>query len=321
MPRVSLRTSIMHDQLRRNRPNNISGWKYISIEPKGTRAKKILQRDNATFLFKEPNDDFEIVTEVFNSILANELEINHVQYFPAKYQDKYGVVCRRFLKDSPQVEELVELKEILYRHSQGLQKYSLAEFDKMKGRDKEAVAEQSIDNLYMVLEEEGGEAILRDFFKMIGFDALIGHTDRHWENYGIWLGYTKRKRLFLRFAPIYDTVSSFLAGTPDSQVEKHLTAHLKKPDWYRPKRDDNCKIKVPGNAKCNHFDLMEYIANSDQLSVYMDELFWTFERFDRKVAAEILKRFFPDLSNIRKSSIIEILVQRHKIGAAIRDRM
>lgn len=322
MGRVSLKTSVNENQLKRDRPRDISGWKFISHEPKGTRVKSILRRDNTTFLFKEPNDPLEIDIEVFNSILANELDISHVQYFPALYKGKPGVVCERFLRSSPQVDELMEMKELLYRHSAKLQRFSAAEFKELMGRDEDAVAEQSIDNIFLVLEEEsdGHETVLKPFFRMIGFDALIGHTDRHWENYGILLAHNRRRSLVLKLAPLYDTVTSYLVGsTSDERLEKMLRKEFLDPTWYQPNREDNCKIKVPNKPRTNHFDLLRYIAKSSDMSVYLPDVFWSFERFDRKLVVAIMKRFFSHLSDVRKRTIIEILCQRHRIGMQIRD--
>lgn len=314
-------TPIQENGLRRDRFNNISSWKFVSREPKGTRVKSILLRGQSVFLFKEPNDHLEIAAEIFNSILANELGLNHVQYFPAKYNGKKGVVCASFLQYSTTIAELMEMKELLYRHSARLQKFSLAEYKQLRGRDPEAVKEHHIDNIFLVLDEECGSdpKVLKAFFRMIGFDALIGHTDRHWENYGLMLAYTKRRTVSLKLAPIYDTVTAYRIGErSDARIAKMLENEFKSPEWYRPSREDNCKIKIPENPLSNHFDLVCHIAKSTSMSVYRDDVFWAFDQFPKVHLEKLIDKFFRDLNPVRKKSFLEILNQRHRIGAELK---
>ncbi len=318
--RVSLITKIKDNDLRRDQFNDISSWKKMQPELKGTRIKSIFKKSNgdSTFLFKEPNDKLEILGEIFNSILATELNIEHVQYYPAIYYGKKGVVCERFIQPRAKVSELWEMKELLYRYSSKLQKLSSEEFKSLKGRNEAAAIEQQIDNLFLILEDEFGDSIFPSFFEMIGFDALIGHTDRHWENYGVLVYLNKKGNINMKFAPLYDTVTCYLIGSfNDEQVEKMLNKELEDPKWYKTKSRDISKIKVPNDLKSNHFDLMRFILNDNNMKKYHNSLSKAFDNFDIKKVNQIFKRFFPHESRVRKKAIIKILKHRYSISKQI----
>lgn len=184
MPDFQIKTQKFDDGFYRDKFNPLdSSWKIKNIEKRGAREKLILKHSDkkAWYLFKKPNyGKIEIYTEIFNSILANELDINHTQYFPSVFNNQEGILCKSFLDEHREEPfGLVEMKTLLCRHSQ---KPDLKE---KKGRDTETLREHNIQNIFNIMKLEGyKDFILRDFFQMIGFDALIGHGDRHWCNYG-----------------------------------------------------------------------------------------------------------------------------------------
>ena len=166
MPKTSVKSKIEVSGLRRDSVNDISDWERIQIELKGTRVKAIFRRPrrNQLFLFKQPNNPNEITNEVFNSVLANELGIDHVEYFPASYQGNPGVICERFIAPDEQHDQLWEMRELLFRHSTKLQKKG-EKFFELFGRDKEVMEEHNIENLFLVLQAEFGEESSQIFFK------------------------------------------------------------------------------------------------------------------------------------------------------------
>lgn len=313
MPRQKLSTRLQSSEgFHRLNINNLKGWRSLNIEPGGARVKTIVTPPNkeTKFLYKLPKyGEFETVTEIFNSILALELGINHTQYYPGHFPpfDK-GVFCKSFLNESA-IEELWEMKELLCRYSN---KPSL---EKQMGRDTDVLKEHSIDNIYMILDDEfASPAILTKFFEMIGFDALIGHGDRHWSNYGVIVsGHPVRAR----FSPLYDTASGYLVELDESRCLDVLEKELNDPAWYRPKVKGLCKITVPGNIKSNHFDLLEYILVDSNMSRYKHALAHAFKQYRPAKTKLILNRFFPNLSPIRSRVIEKILLKRWEIGGAI----
>jgi hypothetical protein len=98
------------------------------------------------------------------------------------------------------------------------------------------------------------ESILRDFVRMIGFDALVGNQDRHMYNWGV-VVHAKAARPS-RFSPIYDTARGLFWNHPDSKLAKFGT-------------DDSLRryvlaahplIGLDGKEQLNHFELVGGIA-------------------------------------------------------------
>jgi len=102
------------------------------------------------------------------------------------------------------------------------------------------------------------DGILRDFVRMIGFDALVGNQDRHFYNWGV-ITHTIAAES-PRFAPIYDTARGLFWNTTDSGlVRLEEGAALK-----RYVARSTPQIGWDGNTgSLNHFDLIERIATLD----------------------------------------------------------
>lgn len=292
--------------------NNLSKWESLNIEASGARAKLILSPDGGKtqYLFKVPKyGAFEAQTEIFNSILANELQLLHTQYYPGYFPDLgHGVFCKRFLDDQ---SELWEMKELICRYTR---QPNLA--DKM-GRDDEVLKEHNVDYIVLVLDHEFTAAVLPKFFEMVGFDALIGHGDRHWSNYGVVIS-SRGNNVTTSFSPIYDTASGYLLEHPEEKVLSLLNGDLLDPKWYRPtKLKGLCKITVPNNIKSNHFDLLEYAIAEKDLSRYKSSIQKAFLNYHPRICRAVLNRFFPDLSLTRRETIEKILSMRWKLGCEI----
>lgn len=316
MSRITLKTSIKSKEgYSRVRNNDLSHWTKLNLEAGGARIKTILNPPNSKikYLFKVPKyGEFERVTEIFNSILAKELSIRHTEYFPG-YLPEFGsgVFCKSFLSDQI-TEELWEMKELVIRHS------PTKALDQLLGRDKEVLKEHNIDNIFLIIDEEfKDKRILNDFFQMISLDALIGHGDRHWSNYGF---IVSGKASSVTFSPIYDTASGYLTENSDEKCNLMLNSELNDQDWYMPNMRGLCKITIPGNIKSNHFDLMKYILENPTLAIYKPYLAKAFKNYNPKLLRTILDRFFPKLGEVRYNVIERILNKRWEIGLELLKR-
>jgi hypothetical protein len=302
-------------ELRLSKTINISHWIDLGPESVGTRAKRVLRHPNtgALYLAKFPRlGRLEIAVEVFNGILAAEIDINHVRYFPIIFGDKEGVVCKSFIDRAVRGEELWEMKELVCRHSGDA---SLPQ--KKFGRDEDVLREHNIVSIFLALESEFGESVLRPFFEMVGFDALVGHPDRHWQNYGIIVS----ADLDGRFSPVYDTASGYLLGHKDEAVIKTYKTDLLNDEWYRPTNmKGNSKITVPENIKCNHFDLMEHILSNSSMEKYRHSLGKAFRNFDPRLPRTIIRKFLPNLPKLRADIMERILLKRYALGRKILSR-
>lgn len=317
MGRRVLRTSICDAYgLRRDRDNDVTSWTELGPETQGSREKKILlgPRTRRRCLLKFPKyGPFEIVSEIFNCILAHELGIDHVQYVPAVFEGRRGVLCRSFLRRPG--EELWEMRDMLC-HS-----FALSSLAKKFGREAEVLQAHNISDVFLALESEFGPKVLPAFFRMVGLDALIGHGDRHWSNYGV-VHRFQGDDLLPRFAPVYDTASGYLTEIDDdAKLASMRRNELRDDEWFRVRRRGLCKITVPGDIKCSHFDLMRFVMTNKTLARYKHELAKAFRRFDSRLPRAILRRFFPDLGELRTSVIETILCTRHRIGTLILDEL
>ena len=182
------------------------------------------------------------------------------------------------------------------------------------GRHPEVLKEHNIDNIFLILQEDFGKKILRNFFQMIGFDCLIGHGDRHWTNYGVIL--SDNGNLNYQFAPIYDTASGYLLEMMDDKLEQILKeGKLEKNDWYRPKKKALCKIICKDDLKTNHIELFEYILDSSDFSEYTSAMIDPVKRFCEKSVRYLLKNAhsIKELSSDRKFAIMKVLEMRKNI--------
>lgn len=316
MAKIDLKISINHFGLSLKKSNNLSTWSNLGIEPGGARRKIILHNPKDPkywYLFKVPKyGAFEATTEIFNAILAQRLGINHVLYFPASYKGEKGVVCRSFIPMSAQEpSELWEMKDLVCRHS------NVANLEGMFGRDDDVLKEHHLENIILILESEFGKTILPDFFRMVGFDALVGHGDRHWSNYGIIVKFAKNA-FSAEFSPVYDTASGYLTEIIDSKrLENYLKNELQSDAWYCPNKKGLCKITLSGDIRVNHFDLMRKISTDPVLKKYFRYVEEPFRSFNLKLVKLIIKTFFGNLEPIRRDIIENILEKRHSLGMSI----
>ena len=318
MDQFLLNTPIQDNNLYRDRFNILDKniWFSKDFEIRGAREKTLLNnRDQKEwYLFKNPKYGIiEIYTEVFNSILANEMEIDHVQYFPAQFNNKNGVLCKSFLNEyGTEPLELTEMKILICRYNRQ------PDLDEKKGRDTEILKQHNIKNIFDILKKETyDDNILKDFFKMIGFDALIGHGDRHWCNYGLLK--PKMKNSYIRFAPVYDTSSGYLTEVDHEFQLKNKLSDLDDDKWYDEKARIKglCKITVPDDFRSTHFDLLRYILKDKSMAKYKGSVSWAFNKYSSQTVQAILKRFFPKLTDLRKEIILKILEKRYNIGIKI----
>ncbi len=105
---------------------------------------------------------------------------------------------------------------------------------------------------------ESSESLMRDFVKMLVFDAIVSNMDRHFYNWGI-ISIMDDSKL-PRFAPIYDTAR----GLFWNHTEQKINEKLKSPDELNQYLENYIKGSAPktgweGEKKINHFRLIERI--------------------------------------------------------------
>ncbi len=103
------------------------------------------------------------------------------------------------------------------------------------------------------------DRIIDDFVDMLLFDCLTGNNDRHYYNWGVITHIRNKHEPY--FSPIYDTARG-LYWNNDEKFILSLQADLTQGQNKRLEKYVNNsapKISIPGNEKCNHFQLIEYL--------------------------------------------------------------
>ena len=298
--------------LKHNKLNDISEWNRVSDEWVGAREKFMVSPlgTDHQYMVKFPKYGHnEPKIELFNCYLGKSLGLNVASYFPCIYKGKHGVITRSFLDPK---SELWEMKELICHYSKN------PNLEEKMGRHPEVLKEHNIDNIFLILQEDFGKKILRNFFQMIGFDCLIGHGDRHWTNYGVIL--SDNDNLSYQFAPVYDTASGYLLEMTDDKLHQILKERkLEKNDWYRPKKKALCKIICKDDLKTNHVELFEYILDNFVFSEYTFAMIDPVKRFCGKLSRYLLRNAhsIKELSKDKKFAIMKVLEMRKNILMSI----
>ncbi|MBY0416075.1 MAG: HipA domain-containing protein [Bdellovibrionales bacterium] len=293
----------------------LDDWISKDIEWRGTRAKFIVvnPQNHKFFLVKFPMyGSAEIYFELFNCYLGKNLGLKYADYFMARHKGKLCIATKSFLKVGDVVSELWEMKDLICYYASRKTDLSFK-----YGRSPEVLREHHIDQIYEILLEEFGEKILPDFFRMIGFDCLTGHGDRHWENYGVLIiNNTVTNSVEFKFAPIYDTAYGYLLETSDEKSKVMLNdGTLDDDKWYSPRIRGLCKITIENNIKASHVDLFKYILQHENYKKYSKYMVEIVDKFDNRLVKKILDLapLKVGLSDIRKDVIIKVLDKRSDI--------
>ncbi len=126
----------------------------------------------------------------------------------------------------------------------------IPDFDVKKGR------QHNILTVLKILSEIDA-GLIPDMARILVFDALIGNTDRHQENWGIlWRGTPPRPEL----APAFDNGTSLGHEILDDKIVSFVSdpAQTKR---YIEKGQHHMRWNQTEDKKCGHFDLIEWLLN------------------------------------------------------------
>lgn len=190
------------------------------VEQLGSKPKFWFKRGGENWLFKEARENTgEDWAEKVASEIAHLLGLPTHHTELAVWEGKRGCAVKSFLMSDQSV--LVHGNELLG----GL----ITGYDKEKERRQ---ADHTFDNIVTVIERlfPSGKARREASFRMVGylvFDALVGNTDRHHQNWGVLL----ERRMMpghpaafeLELAPTFDHASSLGRELSDEARERHLS--------------------------------------------------------------------------------------------------
>jgi len=186
------------------------------VEQLGSKPKFWVSRDDGRWLFKEarPNTG-EDWAEKVAAELAKLLEVNSAQVELAAYVGRRGCISKNFIARD-KGEALIHGNEILAVH--------VAHYDKTKiAKQSDHTVDNIISAVNRLFPHGGGQLILKQLAEYMVFDALIGNTDRHHENWGFRFRLESGNSSFpLTVAPSYDHASSLGRECLDDRCERIL---------------------------------------------------------------------------------------------------
>lgn len=107
---------------------------------------------------------------------------------------------------------------------------------------------------------ENSDLIIRDFVKLLMFDAIIGNNDRHFYNWGVIRSIDGRNQPC--FSPIYDTARGLFWNRSEKKLSEIRTQ--KQDAVYLQNYVNKClpKIGWDGEKDLNHFELIAKIKKN-----------------------------------------------------------
>lgn len=194
----------------------------------------------------------ESVTEHLLTRLGQGLGVGMAESRLMWVRGQLRFLSRYFLRPD---ESLVHGAEIFAGHLADLEFVQEVE---RQGATREVFTFQVVEESVRSRFPDHAEAIMADFVRLLGFDALVGNNDRHYYNWGVIT--QVRGRRPPQFSPIYDTARALLwnereeklarvmaEGRAEAFVDKYVSGCVPKTGW------DGC-------GEINHFDLMTKLA-------------------------------------------------------------
>lgn len=207
----------------------------------------------------------------------------------------------RFLSEHFHVEEqsLIHGANILSRYLSEKDTKWIDELDNQRILKGEINIKDVIIALTEVFPDEN---ILDCFIDMLLFDALTGNNDRHYYNWGVVTHIKNKHEPY--FSPVYDTARGLywnnseefilsLHNDTESEQKRKLSKYI---------QNSVPKISIPGNHKCNHFELIAFLKENG----YIKErhiIKWT-DTNGLEKSQNLLNTEFKKLFTKERSSII-----------------
>lgn len=257
---------------------NIDIKDKMQIEQMGTKTKFwfVNVEDNIRWLFKynRPNTG-EDWSEKIASEIAELIGLPHAIVELAKCEDQRGVVSKDFTERTTK-GHLVHGNELLIGIDSD---YPMKQFWK--------VSQHSMDKIIEVLSEDFArlpsdysfpsniDTAVDLFLGYLMFDALIGNTDRHHENWGV-LALKKDSELHVELAPTYDHASSLGRELEETNRESLLAGngYRRNVATYAQRASSAIYLKEGDNKPLSTLDAFVELSNyaPNARDIWLDKL-------------------------------------------------
>jgi len=271
---------------------DVSGWELDStVLTKGRRQKEWLiePHDRRYALFKLHGYHFaELAVEKLAAEIGRLLGIPVAAVELAVRDGHLGIISPRFLDADETLDEGGDL---------------------IVARDPEFPRAEARVHSFPLIEDvlaARGSSLILDFIQMLAFDALIGNSDRHHDNWGVIFGPGAAPRL----APAYDHGSSL--GREIREDEIDALVQPDRLDTYA--RAGTCRIVWPDGSRTRrwrHLDLLRQIRVQYPAAVAaaVDRIC----NADWRARPALLGRMPEQYASPRRLMLIDRLV-RHRVG-------
>ena len=146
------------------------------------------------------------------------------------------------------------------------------------------------------------ESILKEFVKMLLFDALVGNNDRHFYNWGVVRHIESKNEPY--FSPVYDTARGLFWNEPEKKVLA-LWKDTNRLQAYMSKYCKNSRPKIgwEGAKNINHFKLV-YNIYKHEFGISKSEINNLFLRSGFEKMIKSIELNFSGILGIERTKLI-----------------
>ncbi|MCI0635194.1 MAG: HipA domain-containing protein [Actinobacteria bacterium] len=194
---------------------DVSSWPEqpkVGVDFAG-RGRKIVVADpaGALHIVKRPRGgDVQVYTELVATRLGGRIGLPVPDCFVGTRSEETVLVSRSFVGAS---EQLIHGKKLFIRAWPDVDR----DLDRLEYRQIHTV--ENVVAAFRWSYTVDASALLCDFALLLGFDAWIGNSDRHWENYGVLEDVLRpQDEGANRLAPAFDNASCLFWNVPDDDL-------------------------------------------------------------------------------------------------------
>ena len=302
---------------------NVSDWPNKLVSTTGTRDKLVIidpvSQEEYFLKFPMVKENRDYSAENWSEVIAYEVGIalgfNVLRYELVEYNGKVGCLSKNMLSGIRN-GALVEGHTILHE--------SDTSYDP---RDKHTYDLYTFDFVREALQRYAGNLHVKEFVRILIFDAIIGNSDRHQSNWAI-ISYPEELSVAAfkhKTAPIYDSGCCLGREFKESQIQSHLDDCNKFNKYIRGGKAELRTGKEVGKKKSSHEELLCFIkyANREELKLFVDdEINRVLQMYDRektriKTLVLQIDRNLPEryrlqygLTKARKEFILQVIDAR-----------